>query len=181
MTPGFLLFNGVLLAKKHARKEWLIWCGLAATMIGDYFLVCKSYGRYDIGFLGGVAGFSTAQLFFIAYSALSRGFNKAVAAGGFAAALAIIILAWHTLPATTALSLIVYGALSAVSLSGAVKAETLWFPAGVGLLFVSDITIALNWIVKPDINIITSITYLSALFCFASTAAVLGRRLHAPE
>jgi len=43
------------------------------------------------------------------------------------------------------------------------------------LLFISDITIALNWVVEPDINIITAITYLSALICFAFAIAITGK------
>ncbi len=180
LTPGFLIFNGVLLAAERAKKEWLTWGALAATMIGDYFLVCKSYGRNDIGFLGGVAGFSLAQIFFITYFASCRGFSPKILCAALAAALAALIPAWQTIPLHTAVSLVVYGVLSAISLSGAVRACTFWFPAGVGLLFLSDITIALNWIITPDINPVTSITYLSSLFCFAAGTATAAKKLHAP-
>lgn len=176
MTPGFLLFNGIRLAVLRRRKEWLAWCGLAATMIGDYFLVYHGFGRHNPGFFGGVAGFSLAQVFFIIYFALTGGFKYPVAAAGFIIACAVLFAARAEISPTLLAALAGYGLLSAVSLSGAVKSDTLWFPAGVGLLFISDITIALNWIVEPDINIITSLTYLSALICFAFAVAVTGNR-----
>lgn len=180
LTPGFLIFNAVRLMMLHRKKEWIAWCGLAATLIGDYCLVYQCYGRHELGFFGGVAGFSLAQIFFITYFALTGGFRRIVAIAGSIIAIAVLLIARHEISAALFAALTLYGILSATSLSGAIKSDTLSFPIGVGLLFISDITIALNWVLESDINIITSITYISALISFAFAIAQTGKSKKQP-
>ncbi len=62
-TPTLLAVTAVFIVWGGAkcRAYWLAWCGLAATMIGDFFLSVKGAPLHSDGFLFGVAGFSLAQ------------------------------------------------------------------------------------------------------------------------
>ena len=64
-----------------------------------------------------------------------------------------------------------YGAIFAVSLAGAVRAASRWFAAAAGMLFVSDICIAANWLKAPFANEATGILYVSSLGAAACAMA----------
>ena len=176
MTPGFLLYNLIHLIRVRARLEWLAWLGLAATMIGDYFLVYRGVGRNNPEFLMGVAGFSIAQIFLITYFGVTVGFSRKVAAGAFLIAAVVLAFAYNLIPIYLTAALVAYALFSSVSLSGAVRAETRWFPAAVGLLFFSDINIALTWMDVPGAQFVCSVTYIAFLVCLASALSVIGSK-----
>jgi len=58
-TPLLLLATAVAIMRggRPCRPYGLAWCGLAATMIGDYFLAVRGAPLHSDGFLYGVAGF----------------------------------------------------------------------------------------------------------------------------
>jgi len=68
-TPALLALTAIPIVRggPKCRSFWIAWCGLAATMIGDYFLAVKGSSLHSDGFLYGVAGFSFAQVCWIVF------------------------------------------------------------------------------------------------------------------
>ena len=179
-TPGLLLLSAAALLMHRCRNEWIFFCGLAATIIGDYFLVYQGYGPRSTGFYGGVAGFSLAHLLYTAYFYRTGSFAKAMIPAALFPALLVLWCCIGHIPGGVLSVLVLYGTISAISLAGAVRAASRWFAAAVGMLFVSDICIAANWLNAPFANEATGILYVSSLgaaaCAMAFTAFSRGRK-----
>jgi len=171
-TPFLLLVSAVFIVRggRACRTYWLAWTGLAATMIGDYFLALKGAPLHSVGFLYGVAGFSLAHLCWIGF--LSRharwspriAFGLTFSLGVFFAARLIPSLDSSRLLATLSL----YTLISIISVSFACGTHSLssaW-RYGLCLLLFSDAMIAFGHILQvPFLKNLIGISYLASLVC----------------
>lgn len=182
-TPILLVITAVPIIRggSACRSYWLAWCGLAATIIGDYFLAIKNAPLYSSDFLYGVAGFSLAQGCWIAFLRHhAKGSVRIAAILLFSFGIlfqARIIPALHSIPLAAALTL--YTLLSITSVSYACGTHNL-SPAwryGIFCLFFSDILIAFRSILGvPHLGHFVGITYLSSLVFIATAIMTCGRK-----
>jgi len=166
---------------RACRSYWLAWCGLAATIIGDYFLSLKNAPLHSRDFLCGVAGFSLAQGFWIAFLRHHAKGSIRIAAAllfGFGILFgARVIPALNSTPLAYALTF--YALLSIISVSYACGTHNL-SPAwryGVCCLLFSDCMIAFSCILHvPRVGHLVGITYLASLLFIAVAIATCGRK-----
>ena len=120
-TPTLLAVTAFAIVKGGAlcRSYWLAWCGLGATMVGDYFLAVKGASLNSREFLFGVGGFSLAQLLWIAFLRRHAQWSRRIAAGllfSFGILFGTrVIPALHSAPLAWSLSF--YALLSVISVS----------------------------------------------------------------
>ena len=187
-TPVLLAVTAFAIVRGGApcRPYWLAWCGLAATMIGDYFLAVKGAPLHSREFLLGVAGFSLAQLLWIVFFMRRHARWSRRVAAGLAFSLAIllgarVIPALRSAPLACALSL--YALLSVVSVSyacGTHGASRAW-RYGLCLLLFSDTMIAFAHVLRvPRVGPLVGATYVLSLLCIAFAVARCGRPPAAP-
>jgi hypothetical protein len=169
----------LLLAWRRCRLEWLFAAGLAATMIGDYFLVYCGYGVRSAGFYGGVAGFSITHLLYISYfKCAGGGFRWKVIPLPLLPALAVLGCCIGKVPAGVLAALVFYAALSSITLAGALNASSRWFAATAGLLFISDVCIALGWLGSKLAAQSVGLLYLASLATSACAMAATALKSH---
>lgn len=165
-TPSLLLIAAIAIIRKKEHGAWIAWAGLAATMVGDYFLALKMSPLKSPGFLYGVAGFSVAQICWIIFLHRYGRFSFKVATGllislGILFAVRLV----GVLPTTALLfALCGYTLLSIVSFSyacGSHRGAWIW---GIGFLLFSDTMIALGNIMRiPMLSKLVGPSYLLAL------------------
>jgi hypothetical protein len=173
-TMLLLLVTAVAIMRggRPCRSYWLAWCGLAATMLGDYFLAVRGAPLHSDGFLYGVAGFALAHLCWIAFLRQHATWNPRLAFGlAFSlgvlfAARAIPALASHRL----AWALSAYALLSIFSVSiacGTHQLSRAW-RYGLSMLFFSDAMIVFGRILRvPHLSKMVGVTYLASLALIA--------------
>jgi len=170
-TVGLLVIGGVAIVRRGDRPErpawlWVAWCGLAATMIGDYFLVIRHAGLESAEFLGGVAGFGLAHLLWIGFFARNYRINLKVVLALLSSFAAFFwVRMWPVLPSDALrAALIGYMTLSAIDVAFAFGARSKAFAFGLGLLFFSDVMIAGSRVLKiASLQQLVGVTYLAAL------------------
>ncbi|MDA3926495.1 MAG: hypothetical protein PF904_17530 [Kiritimatiellae bacterium] len=182
-TSILLVITAVTIIRggRSCRSYWLAWCGLASTIIGDYFLSLKNAPLHSHDFLCGIAGFSIAQIFWIIFLRQhAKGSIRIAAALLFSFG---ILFAARVIPAlgSTLLAgaLTLYALLSIISVSyacGTHKLSPAW-RYGVCFLLFSDSMIAFSCILNvPHIGQLIGITYLASLLFIAVAIATCGRK-----
>jgi len=154
-------------------------------MIGDFFLAVQRAPLHSGAFLCGVAGFSLAHVFWIAFLRLHAKWSPRIAASLFFSFGILfgarVIPALQSLPLAFALSL--YALLSIVSVSYACGAHNLsraW-RYGLCLLVFSDTLIAFGQILHvPQVGHWAGVTYVASLLCVAVAIMRCGRSPAAP-
>lgn len=187
-TPALLAVTAVAIVRggKPCRPYGLAWCGLAATMAGDYFLAVKASPLHSGGFLCGVAGFAVAQACWIAF--LRR---HGQASLRMAAALLFslgILFGVRLLPALRSAPLAAalggYLLLSVASVSyacGTHRLSRAW-RYGLCLLLFSDAMIGFGHILRvPYLGRLVGVTYLASLLLVAAAIARCGREPRGPS
>ena len=174
-TPTLLIITAIAIIKgrSSSRSYWLAWCGLASTLLGDYFLAMRDSPLHSNGFLYGVAGFSLAHIFWIIFLSRHSKLNMRVAAALFFS-LACLFIA-RLIPALNSgiltSALVIYTLLSVTSVSYAYGTHTLssaW-KYGLSMLLFSDTMIAFGAILKvPHVGNLIVATYLTSLLCIAT-------------
>jgi len=171
-TIGLLLISALALMYPPSQEKhrpsllWIAWAGLAATLIGDYFLTVRHAHLDAVEFLCGVAGFALAHLCWITFLWYNYRLNLRVCT---VLLISVGIFFWNRLwPAIPSdalrLALLVYLLLSIISVSLAVNATSRAFAFGIGLLFFSDLMIAGGDILKISaLKPLIGITYCAAL------------------
>ncbi len=181
-TPTLLAVTAVAIVRGGAkcRPYWVAWCGLAATMIGDYFLAVKSAPLHSGAFLCGVAGFSLAQACWIVFLRRHGAMSRRIAFG-LLFSLGILfgvrlVPALRSLP--LALALGGYMLLSVTSVSyacGPHRLSRAWRYGLCTLLF-SDAMIGFGHILRvPGLGRLVGVTYLASLLFIAAAIARCGR------
>ena len=182
-TPTLLAVTAFAIVKGGAlcRSYWLAWCGLGATMVGDYFLAVKGASLNSREFLFGVGGFSLAQLLWIAFLRRHAQWSRRIAAGllfSFGILFGTrVIPALHSAPLAWSLSF--YALLSVISVSYACGSHHLTsaWKYGLCLLMFSDTLIAFGQILRvPRVGHLVGVTYVASLLCIAFAIARCGRR-----
>jgi hypothetical protein len=181
-TPALLAVAAVATVRGGAacRDYWLAWCGLAATMAGDYFLAVKGAPLHSDGFLCGVAGFAWAQGCWLAFLRRHAAWNPRVAVGLlFGLGVLFAARVAPALPsARLAWALGGYALLSVASVSYACGAHSLssaWRYGLCALLF-SDVMIVFGQILRvPYAGRLVGVTYLAGLALIAAAIARCGR------
>ncbi|MDD4101096.1 MAG: lysoplasmalogenase family protein [Kiritimatiellae bacterium] len=174
-TPTLLLVSAVFILRggRACRSYWLAWTGLAATMIGDYFLAVKVSPLDSAGFLCGVAGFSLAHLCWIGFLCQHARWSPRIA---FGLTLSLgVFFAARMLPAIEAPRLLTalsaYTLISIISVSfacGSHRLSSAW-RYGLCLLLFSDAMIAFGHILRvPFLKNLIGLTYLASLLCIAT-------------
>lgn len=187
-TPMLLLASAVAVirAGKPCRSYWLAWCGLAATMIGDYFLAVRGAPLDSDGFLYGVAGFSLAHLCWIAFLRRHAAWNPRLA---FALTFSFgVLFAARVIPALPshrlAWALSAYALLSILSVSfacGVHRLSRAWRYGLCALLF-SDAMIVFGQILRvPHLSKAVGVTYLASLVLIAVAILRCGRATRPSE
>ena len=184
-TPALLLVSSAAIVRGGARcrSYWMAWCGLAATMLGDYFLAVRSAPLHSGAFLCGVAGFSLAQVCWIAFLRRHGAMSHRLA---FALLLSLGVLfgarlvpALHSVP--LALALGGYLLLSVASVSyacGPHRLSRAWRYGLCTLLF-SDAMIGFGHILRvPGLGRFVGVTYLASLLFIAAAIVRCGRAPH---
>lgn len=184
-TPALLAATAILIARGGAacRSYWIAWCGLAATMIGDYFLAVRQAPLHSDTFLCGVGGFALAHLLWIAFLRRHGAMNRRVA---FALLFSLGLLfgarlapALHSPGLSAALG--AYTLLSIVDVSyacGAHRLSRAW-RYGLCLLLLSDTLIGFGQILRvPRLGPLIGLTYVASLLCVAVALARCGRAPH---
>ena len=172
LTPFLLLVSAFFIVRGGwaCRSYWLAWAGLAATMIGDYFLAVKSSPLVSSGFLCGVAGFSLAHLCWIGFLLQHARWSPRIAFG-LAFSLGIFFAA-RMFPALesprllAALSVYTFISIISVSLAcGTHRLSSAW-RYGLSLLLFSDAMIAFGRILRvPYLKHLIGISYIASLVC----------------
>ena len=181
-TPMLLLASAVAVirAGKPCRSYWLAWCGLAATMIGDYFLAVRGAPLHSDAFLCGAAGFSLAHLCWIAFLRRHAAWNPRLA---FALTFSFgVLFAARVIPALPshrlAWALSAYALLSILSVSfacGVHRLSRAWRYGLCALLF-SDAMIVFGQILRvPHLSKAVGVTYLASLVLIAAAILRCGR------
>lgn len=185
-TPSLLLLAALAMAfarRPAPRRWWLAFGGLAATMIGDYFLAYRAAPLDSPLFIFGVCGFSLAQGCWI-------GFFHAHGRLSWTCALSLVLsigvlYVTRLLPASPgalpAFFIGFYSLLSILSLSSAcglsdrLPGKSAWI-VGIGALLFSDVMIGLSNILRIRYwGRWIGGTYLLALLA-VTLALVLGAR-----
>jgi len=170
----------VIRAGKPCRSYWLAWCGLAATMIGDYFLAVRGAPLHSDAFLCGAAGFSLAHLCWIAFLRRHAAWNPRLA---FALTFSFgVLFAARVIPALPshrlAWALSAYALLSILSVSfacGVHRLSRAWRYGLCALLF-SDAMIVFGQILRvPHLSKAVGVTYLASLVLIAAAILRCGR------
>ncbi|MFO7936165.1 MAG: lysoplasmalogenase family protein [Kiritimatiellia bacterium] len=186
-TPTLLVITAIAIinGRTSTRSYWLAWCGLAATLSGDFFMSIKNSPMYPDEFMYGLAGYSFAHIFWIIFLRRQATFNIHLAAAllfsftCFFAARLLPVLNSDML----IYSVVLYTLLSIASISYAYGAHTLpsaW-RYGLTLLLFSDIMTAMDNILSvPHITGLTGIMNLSSLILIASAIAQCGNRSKQP-
>ena len=181
-TPLLLLATAVAIMRggRPCRPYGLAWCGLAATMIGDYFLAVRGAPLHSDGFLYGVAGFSLAHLCWIVFLRRHAAWNPRFA---FALAFSFgVLFAARVIPALPshrlAWALSAYALLSILSVSfacGVHRLSRAWRYGLCALLF-SDAMIVFGQILRvPHLSKAVGVTYLASLVLIAVAILRCGR------
>ena len=181
-TPVLLAVTAVAIVRggTRCRPYWLAWGGLAATMIGDYFLAVKGSPLASGGFLCGVAGFALAQGFWLAFLRRYVVWSPRIAFGLlFSLGLLFAARMLPVLPSgRLAWALGGYTLLSVASVShacGTHRLSSAW-RYGLCLLLFSDVMIALGRILRvPYARHLIGVTYLASLVAVAAAIAQCGR------
>ena len=150
--------------------------GFVAAATGDWFMAGP--GR---SFAGGVAAFSAAQLLWLLANARERTFDGRLAIG-VAFPLAALF-AWRIGPAVAGPKfalMIAYSLVSVAALAVASGTRRVWYLAGIGLLFVSDVCIALRMAHIPHWGYGVGPLYVGALVCLVRSTALDGRERRLP-
>jgi len=187
-TPTLLVVAALAIVRggETCRPYWVAWCGLAATMAGDYFLAVRNAPLHAGGFLCGVAGFSLAQGCWIAFLSRYGAMSLRIAAA-LLFSLGILfgvrlVPALHSLPLAAALG--AYTLLSVASVSyacGSHRLSRAWRYGLCALLF-SDAMIGFGHILRvPGLGRLVGVTYLASLTLIAVAIARCGREPRAPE
>ncbi len=180
-TPILLVITAVTIVRggSTCRSYWLAWCGLAATIIGDYFLALKNAPLHSRDFLYGIAGFSLAQGCWIAFLRNhAKGSIRIAAILLFSFGIlfkARIIPALNSTPLAGALTL--YTLLTIISVSYACGTHnlSLAWRYGVCCLLFSDTMIVFSRILHvPHVGHFVGITYLTSLLFIAAAIAACG-------
>ena len=177
-TPALLALTAIPIVRggPKCRSFWIAWCGLAATMIGDYFLAVKGSSLHSDGFLYGVAGFSFAQVCWIVFLRRHAVWSPRIAAA-LLFSLGILfgvrlIPALRTVPLAATLAL--YMLLSIISVSYACGTHSLsaaW-PYGLCMFLFSDSMIAFSRILNvPLLHPLAEVSYLASLILIACAIA----------
>ena len=177
-TPTLLAVTARAIAKggSACRSYWVAWCGLAATMLGDYFLAVKGAPLHSNGFLYGVMGFALAQSCWIAFLSRHAQWSPRIA---FALLFSLgILFGVRLVPAMPSVSLAaalgVYTLLSVVSVSfacGAHRLSRAW-RYGLCTLMFSDVMIGFGHILRvPWLGHLVGVTYLTSLVIVAVAIA----------
>lgn len=182
-TPTLLAVTAFAIVKggTPCRSHWLAWCGLGATMVGDYFLAVRGASLTSREFLFGVGGFSLAQLLWILFLRRHAQWSRRIAAGllfSFGILFGTrVIPALHSVPLAWALSF--YALLSVLSVSyacGLHRLTSAW-RYGLCLLMFSDTLIVFGQILRvPRVGHFVGVTYVASLLCIAFAIARCGRR-----
>ena len=184
-TPTLLAVTAVAIARgeNKCRSYWLAWCGLAATMTGDFFLAVRNSPLRSDGFLYGVAGFSLAQVCWTVFLSRHGAMSLRVA---FALLFSLgILFGVRLVPALPSIPLGValgtYLVLSVVSVSyacGPHRLSRAWRYGLCTLLF-SDAMIGFGHILRvPRLGSLVGVTYLASLLFIAAAIARCGREPH---
>jgi len=157
-TPSLLLLVGLAMAfgRRPVPRGWgLAFGGLAATMIGDYFLAYRGARLDSVQFIFGICGFSLAQCCWIGFFR-AHGRISWKCALGLALGIGLLYIA-RLVPATPGALLVffigLYSLLSIVSFSSAcglsdrLPGKSAWI-VGIGALLFSDVMIGLGAILK---------------------------------
>ena len=180
-TPTLLAVTAVFIVRGGAacRSYWLAWCGLAATMIGDYDLAIKNAPLHSGDFLCGVGGFSLAHLFWIVFLRRHGTMSPRIAVA-LLFSLGILfgvrlVPALHSVALSAALG--AYTLLSVVSVSyacGTHRLSAAW-RYGLCLLLISDTLIGFGQILRvPGLGRFIGVTYLLSLLFIAVAIARCG-------
>ena len=177
-TPTLLVVSAIAIARGGAacRSYWVAWCGLAATLLGDYFLAVKNSPLHSTGFLFGVLGFALAQSCWIAFLSRHGRWSPRIA---FALVFSLGILfavrlvpAMHSVPLTVALG--IYTLLSVIDVSfacGTHRLSRAW-RYGICTLLFSDAMIGFGHILHvPWLGRLVGVTYLASLVFIAVAIA----------
>ena len=180
-TPTLLVVTAIAIARggPACRSYWVAWCGLVATMLGDYFLAVKNSPLHSNGFLFGVLGFALAQSCWIAFLSRHAKWSRRIAAAllfSFGVLFAArLVPALHSVPLTVALG--AYTLLSVVSVSfacGTHRLSRAW-RYGICTLMFSDAMIGFGHILRvPWLGRLVGITYLASLVFIAVAIARCG-------
>ena len=173
-TPTLLALSSVAIVRGGAtcRTYWLAWCGLAATLVGDYFLAIKGAPLHTVEFLYGVAGFSVAQGCWIAFLRCHASCSPRVA---FGLLFSIgILFAARVIPALQSVRVLCalggYALLSITSVSfacGTHRLSDAW-RYGLCTLFLSDALILFGQVLRvPYASRLVGTTYLLSLLLIA--------------
>jgi len=181
-TPTLLLVTAVAIVRggPKCRSYWLAWCGLAATMLGDYFLAVRNSPLHAAGFLYGVTGFAVAQGCWIAFLRRHAVMSRRIAVGLlfslgilFGARLVPVL---HSLPLAFALGGYTLLSITSVSYACGRHALSRAWRYGLCLLLFSDTMIGLGHILHvPWLGRLVGVTYLASLLCIAFALVRCGR------
>jgi len=185
-TPGLLLIAGIAIGRRDQTAPgpkwlWVAWAGLAATMIGDYFLVFRHAGLASNEFLGGVGGFCLAQILWIAFFARNYRINREITVALLiCCGILLGVRLRGALPSgTLLLALSLYTALSACSVGYACGSRRHAFILGIGALLFSDLMIGYGQILKiAPLKPLVGVFYLLALI--AITIGIVGASRQSP-
>ena len=181
-TPTLLALSSVAIVRGGAacRTYWLAWIGLAATLAGDYFLAIKGAPLHSVEFLYGVAGFSVAQGFWIAFLRCHASCSHRVA---FGLLFSIgILFAARVIPALQSDRVVWalggYALLSIMSVSlacGTHRLSDAW-RYGLCTLFLSDALILFGQVLRvPYAARLVGATYLLSLVLITVAIMRCGR------
>lgn len=186
-TPTLLVVTAVAIVRGgvKCRSYWVAWCGLAATMIGDYFLAVRHAPLHSGAFLCGVSGFSLAHILWIVFLRRHGAMSLRIAVTllfSFGILFGVrLVPALHSITLSAALG--TYMLLSIVSVSyacGSHRLSVAW-RYGLCLLLFSDTMIGFGNILRmPGLGHLIGITYLLSLFFIAVALVRCGRGQRVP-
>lgn len=145
--------------------------GFAAAATGDWFLAGPGHS-----FLWGVVAFSMAQVLWIAANARDGSFDVKLAVAACCPLAALFV--WRVSPQVAGLRLglmVGYAILSLGALGVAAGTRRIWYGAGIALLFVSDVSIALRMAKVPYWQFGIGPLYVAAIVCLVVSAVLDSR------
>ena len=145
--------------------------GFAAAATGDWFLAGP--GR---SFLGGVVAFSMAQVLWLAANVREGRFDARLAMAVACPLAALFIWRVSSQVAGLRFGLMVgYAILSLGALGVAAGTRRIWYGAGIALLFVSDVSIALRMAKVPYWQFGIGPLYVAAIVCLVVSTVLDAR------
>lgn len=137
--------------------------GFVAAAVGDWLLAVKGSPRGSVGFLGGVAAFSAAQVvWMLAHVREARPNGRMFVLLAFPLSLFVGVRLWPVLNSAESAALSVYALIGSASVAMAWATRRMFYLAGALLLLVSDLMIGGRWLGVPGASKLVGPLYLAA-------------------